>query len=161
MGVAVRTRQPADLDLLLPLLDRTHREEGYPVRTEAVSGWWLAPAEALGAWVAVHDEHAVGHVALMPAQGPSLATWTAGTGRAAEQLAVVSRLFTDRSVRGAGSALLATAVDEARALERTAVLEVDVAAQAYGFYLRRGWRELGRVRQTWGHRDVESAALSS
>jgi GNAT superfamily N-acetyltransferase len=161
VGVAVRARVAADVAALLPLLARTHRDEGYPVRDEAVSDWWLAPDDALGAWVAVTGDRVLGHVALMPAKGPSLATWTAGTGCAAEALAVVSRLFTDRTVPGTGTALLARAAQEAAALHRTAVLEVDVEAPAYGFYLRQGWREVGRVAQTWGHRDVESAALVS
>jgi GNAT superfamily N-acetyltransferase len=159
VGVAVRERVAADVDVLLPLLARTHREEGYPVRDEAVSSWWLAPEEALGAWVAADADRLVGHVALLPPRGPSLDTWTAGTGEPADELAVVSRLFTDRTVRGSGTALLERAVAEAAASGRTAVLEVDVEAPAYAFYLRRGWRELGRVRQTWGSRDVESAAL--
>jgi hypothetical protein len=57
-----------------------------------------------------------------------------------KELAVVSRLFTDRTLAGAGSALLAHAVAQAGALDRTAVLEVDVLSPALGFYLRRGWR---------------------
>jgi hypothetical protein len=72
---------------------------------------------------------------------------------------VVSRLLTDRTVPGAGTALLAHAVVQAGALGRTAVLEVDVLSPALGFYLRRGWRRVGSAVQQWGHRTVGVAAL--
>lgn len=155
--VAVRPRREGDLPTLLALLGRTHRDEGYPVRAEAVADWWLADPAAYGGWVATAGERVLGHVALQPAHGPSLPLWQDGAGRDADGLAVVSRLFTDRTVRGAGTALLAHAVEQAS--ERTPVLEVDVQSPARGLYLRRGWVEVGTVVQQWGHRTVESAAL--
>lgn len=159
MGVAVRPRRTPDLEVLLPVLQRTHEQEGYPVRPEAVSDWWLAPADGLGAWVAEVDGRVVGHVGLLPARGPSLPVWTSGSGREPDGLAVVARLFTDRTARGAGTALLERSVQEARARGRAAVLEVDVLSPAHAFYLRRGWTALGTVVQQWGPRTVTSAAL--
>ena len=39
------------------------------------------------------------------------------------------------------------------------MLDVDVLSPAYGFYLRRGWRDTGRAVQQWGHRTVDVAAM--
>ena len=143
--------------MLLALLQRTHEQEGYPVRAAAVSADWLADPAELGGWVATADRRVLGHVALHPPHGPAVPQWQAAAGT--DALAVVSRLFTDRSEKGTGSALLAYAVAEARARNRTAVLEVDVLSPALGFYLRRGWREAGRCVQQWGHRTVDVATL--
>jgi len=156
VGVALRGRTAADLPALLALLQRTHEQEGYPVRAAAVSADWLADPVELGGWVAA-DAQVRGHVALHPPKGPALALWQQGAGTNA--LAVVSRLFTDRAVRGTGTALLGHAVAQAVAQQRTAVLEVDVLSPALGFYLRRGWRDAGRCVQQWGHRTVDVAAL--
>jgi GNAT superfamily N-acetyltransferase len=167
VGLRVRPRTADDLDVLLALLQRTHEQEGYPVRAEAVSAAWLTSADEpgwpsrpeLGGWVAVAGERVLGHVALHPAGGPCLPLGTAGAGRCVDELAVVSRLFTDRTVRGAGTALLAHAVAVAGLAGRRAVLEVDALSPAYGLYLRQGWRDAGRTPQQWGHRRVDSAAL--
>ena len=51
---------------------------------------------------------------------------------------MVSRLFTDRSLPGAGAALLAEAVAQARAAGREPVLQVDPDSAALGWYRRRG-----------------------
>ena len=155
----LRQRAPGDLPVLLDVLQRTHEQEGYPVRAAAVAADWLADPAELGGWVAVDADRVVGHVALLPAKGPCLPAWSAGSGRDADGLAVVSRFFTDRSVRGAGTALLAHAAEQARAGGRVPVLEVDLLSPAHGFYLRRGWREAGRAVQQWGHRTVDVAAM--
>lgn len=159
MGVALRGRRPEDLPVLLAQLQRTHEDEGYPVRPEAVSDWWLASEHELGGWVAVHGDRVVGHVALHPAEGAGLPSWQAATGRPPHRLAVVSRLFTDRSVPGAGGALLAQAVAQARSSDREPVLQVDPDSAARDWYRRRGWREVGAARQTWGHRTVDAVLL--
>ena len=159
----VRDRRPGDLPALLTLLQRTHEQEGYPVRLAAVSPQWLAsPAELLGA-VATDGERVVGHVALHPAEDPeetgSLRQWQQATGREPEGLAVVTRLFTDRSVPGAGTALLAHAVQRAAELDRLAVLLVDPDSPARAFYGRRGWQEIGSAVQQWGHRSVDAVLM--
>lgn len=166
-AVVVRPRAEEDMAVLLPLLQHLHETSGYPVRATAVSARWLTVSEKpgrpdrpeLGGWVAVAEDRVLGHVGLHPAQGPALELWCAGAGRPAEELAVVSRLFTDGTVRGAGSALLDHAVAQAGLLGRTAVLEVDALTPAYALYVRRGWREAGRVVQPWGHRQVDTAAM--
>lgn len=142
--------------MLLALLERTHQRDGYPVRPGAVRTDWIASTAELGGWVA-DDGTVRGHVALHPASGAALPLWQHGAG--SDRLAVVSRLYTDRSVPGTGTALLAHAVTQAAALGRTAVLEVDVRSPALGFYRRRGWRDAGTCVTQWGSRTVEVAAL--
>lgn len=155
----LRPRRPDDLPGLLALLQRAHERDGYPVRQEAVSGGWLASDDELWSAVAEQDGRVVGHVALHPPDPAGLPLWRTATGRDAEGLAMVSRLFTDGSVPGAGTALLAHAREQARADGRVPVLQVDPEGAALGFYLRRGWRRLGTVRQQWGHRTVDAVLM--
>ena len=159
----VREREPRDLPALLVLLRRTHEQDGYPVRAAAVSAAWLAPPGELWAAVAVDGDRVVGHVALHPAEGPdddaALSGWRLATGRDAAGLAVVSRLFTDRSAPGTGTLLLARAAQRAAALGRSPVLLVDPEGPALAFYRRRGWREVGTAVQQWGPRTVEAVLM--
>lgn len=158
--VGLRPRHPDDVDPLLVVLRRTHEQQGYPVREAAVSAWWLASGDELGSWVAEHDGRVVGHVALHPADDVvALPGWRRATGCEPQGLAVVSRLFTDGSVRGAGSALLQHAQQEAAARGRAPVLQVDPDAAARAFYLRHGWQEVGTARQQWGHRTVDAVLM--
>lgn len=152
----VRPRRPDDLPALVEILTRTHVESGYPVRATNVRPGWLAEDHELGAWVA-DDGRPVGHVALHPPRGPSCELWRTATGRDDSGLAVVSRLLSD--LRGAGSALLARAEQEATALGRVPVLEVELGSAARTFYLRRGWTQVGEVGQRWGEHDVRVAVL--
>lgn len=145
-GRSLRPRRPGDLPALVEILARTHAESAYPKRASNVRAGWIADPQELGAWVALDGDRVVGHVALHPAHGASVELWRQGTGRRDDEIAVVSRLFSD--ARGAGSALLAHAVREAA--PRSPALEVEVASPAYAFYLRRGWTEVGRVTQQWG-----------
>ena len=163
MRLTVRDRQPADLPALLTLLQRTHEQEGYPVRAAAVSAEWLASSAELVGAVATSGDRVLGHVALHPADRPAdagaLARWSGATGRGPDRLAVVSRLFTDRTVPGTGSALLEHAVERARDLGRVAVLLVDPDSGARAFYARRGWREVGSAVQQWGPRTVDAVCM--
>jgi GNAT superfamily N-acetyltransferase len=165
--LVVRPRQDADLPTLLALLQRTHEREGYPVRASAVRADWLAAPTELTNAVAQYGERVIGHVALHPTATPghdagedaASAQWQQATGLPAERLAVVSRLVTDRSVPGAGTALLMHALKAAADLGRAPVLLVDPDSGARGFYLRRGWREIGTARQQWGHRSVDAVLM--
>ncbi|KQS54667.1 hypothetical protein ASG36_19540 [Geodermatophilus sp. Leaf369] len=163
----VRPRAGADLPGLLAILQRSHELHAYPVRASVVRADWLAlPTELMGA-VAEHEGRVVGHVALHPADGPghdageqlAAQRWAAATGVPVSQLAVVSRLVTEGSVRGAGSALLAHAVRVAGDLGRVPVLLVEPEADARGFYRRRGWREIGTARQQWGEHTVDAVLM--
>ncbi len=156
--MTVRPRRPQDLPALLPVLQRRHEQQGYPVRPEAVSPWWLADPTELGSWVAVDAERVVGHVALHPAGGAPLTLWEQATGRGASGLAVVTRLFTDGSAPGSGRRLLERACAEAGSRDLVPVLQVDPDSGARAFYRRLGWREVGTARQQWGHRTVDAVA---
>ncbi|MFL6078502.1 MAG: GNAT family N-acetyltransferase [Ornithinibacter sp.] len=77
-------------------------------------------------------------------------------------MAAVSVLFVDPAAtgRGVGSALLATAVDHACALERTPVLDVvSESSRAVALYERHGWRVVGRARPPWLPADREPLLL--
>ena len=140
---------------LVALLQRTHDEQRYPVRQEAVTAAWLAPPDELAAWVAVCSDGVLGHVALHPVHGESAVLWSQVPG----PLVVVSRLFTDGAARGTGVRLLDHAVRAAARLGRTPVLEVWRESSALGWYLRRGWRSLGVTPQVWGDQPVLVVAL--
>lgn len=158
--LVVRSRQAGDVPTLVGLLQRTHDEQRYPVRQEAVTAGWLAPADELAAWVAVDralpGATVLGHVALHPVHGESVALWSQVPGSPV----VVSRLFTDGSRRGTGLRLLGVAVEEAHRLGRTPVLEVWCESPALDWYLRRGWRSLGVTDQVWGDQPVRVTALA-
>jgi GNAT superfamily N-acetyltransferase len=161
VGAVVRERHPDDLPPLLDILRRVHEREGYPVRSSAVRAEWLAPpGELLGA-VATDGDRVVGHIGLHPAAGPAAALlqWQRATGSEPDGLTVVSRFFTDRSLRGTGTVLLAHAVERADALGRLAVLQVDPDSPARDFYRRRGWQEVGTAVQQWGHRTVDAVLM--
>lgn len=165
--LVVRERRPGDMPALLPLLLSAHLQDGYPVRASAVSAEWLATPDELAAAVALTPTltgtRVVGHVALHPADDPdhraALPLWQRATGRERTGLAVVSRLFTDRSVAGSGVALLTHAVVRAAGLGRLAVLLVDPDSPARAFYRRRGWEEVGTTVQQWGHRTVDAVLM--
>jgi GNAT superfamily N-acetyltransferase len=160
VGVALRPRRAEDLPALLAVLQRTHEQESYPVRPEAVSGGWLASGAELWSAVAVDGDRVVGHVALHPAGADDAGRqWAAATGAPVDRLAVVSRLFTDRTVRGSGAALLDAAVHAAQVDGRTPVLLVDPDGAARDWYRRRAWRAIGTSRQQWGPRTVDAVLL--
>ena len=87
-----------------------------------------------------------GHVALHPATvTPPSRCGSRPPAASPDGLAVVSRLFTDRAVPGTGVALLQHAVEQAQALGRAPVLQVDPDSPARAFYGRRGWTDSVRA----------------
>jgi GNAT superfamily N-acetyltransferase len=124
---------------------------------------FIARRTELAAWVALDGDDVVGHVALLDvAPGWEADGWGAGTGRPASALAAVGVLFVDPSAtgRGVGSTLLATAVERARALGRTPVLDVvSESTRALELYRRHGWQVVGRARPPWLPSDREPLVL--
>lgn len=166
--LVVRPRAADDLPPLLAALAHSHERHGYPRRREVVRADWLATADELVGLVAVASGRVVGHVALHPAAtGPdgdagevqAAAQWSRATGVPEERLAVVSRLVTDGSVRGAGRALMTAAVRAAAEAGRTPVLLVDPVADARSFYARLGWQEIGTALQHWGQHEVDAVLM--
>lgn len=165
--MAVRARRPADLPALVDLLGAQQAGSGYPVRWPLpfpVEEFLVRPGE-LGAWVAVAGDRVVGHVSVLhPREGWEAEGWLAGTGLGPERLAAVSVLFVDPTVagRGIGTRLLDTAVDRARALDRTPVLDVvQEHSIAADLYRRRGWRVIGEARPPWLPPDRRPVLLMS
>lgn len=164
-SVTLRERRADDLPRLEAVLAAQQPLTGYPVRwplpfpvTE-----FLARSGELGAWVAELEGRVVGHVSLVhPRAGWEADGWVAGTGRPASALAAVSVLFVDPAAgrRGVGSALLARAVERARALGRHPVLDVvQENAAAVLLYRARGWRVVGEARPPWLPEDREPVLL--
>ena len=154
--VTVRSRLPGDVPALAHLVAAQQPVTGYPVR------WPLPfPVEEfvvrepeVAAWVAVEDDGTVvGHVSLLDLT-PSWDTeaWVAATGLEPAAMVAVGVLVVDlsRTGRGVGSALLARAVEHARALGRLPVLDVvQETRRPVELYLRHGWQVVGEVRPPW------------
>ncbi|HEX2575096.1 MAG TPA: GNAT family N-acetyltransferase [Aquihabitans sp.] len=145
----LRPRTDADLDACGALGERTHVDDGYPVRRPPSMAAFLEAPGALGAWVAEVDGRVAGHVVLAETTFPEVVALAAeATGRPSGSLAVVARLLVDPAARrlGVGRALLRTARDDALARARQPVLEVALELTAgRHLYEAEGWRDVGRV----------------
>ena len=64
----IRPRAVEDLASCVELARVVHELDGYPVYLPTDLGSFLAPPDALGAWVAVREGVIIGHVALHAAQ---------------------------------------------------------------------------------------------
>ena len=152
----VRERRADDLPALVAALRAVHERDGYPVRWQADPAGWLTPDGLRAAWVAEQPgtDRPLGHAALaaVDARGPATAGWAQATGRPAERLSCLTRLFVCLGSRGTGVgvALLDAAVAHARGEGRTAVLEVSPAdGPALALYRRHGWRDAGPGPPSW------------
>jgi ribosomal protein S18 acetylase RimI-like enzyme len=151
----LRARVAADLPVLVGILEAQQPDTGYPVRWPLpfpVEDFVVRPTE-LAAWVALDGDAVVGHVAVLEVgTGWETEGWCEGTGLPASALAAVAVLFVDpdASGRGVGSTLLAAAVEHARALGRTPVLDVvSESTRAVALYERHGWQVVGQARPPW------------
>ncbi|MGL4176230.1 MAG: GNAT family N-acetyltransferase [Dermatophilaceae bacterium] len=155
-AATIRDRTASDLPELVRLLGDQQAGSGYPMRWPLpfpVEDFLVRPGE-LGAWVAADDAGAVvGHVSVLdPRPGWDTDAWVAATGMRVDHLAAVSVLVVDRASagRGIGRALLGRAVDHARDLGRTPVLDVaGDATRAVELYRRHGWQVVGEVVPPW------------
>ncbi|MGL5851923.1 MAG: GNAT family N-acetyltransferase [Phycicoccus sp.] len=158
--VTIRDRTASDVPGLVHLLGDQQAGSGYPIRWPLpfpVEDFLVRPGE-LGAWVAVHGAGpVVGHVSVLdPQPGWDTDAWVAATGTSGDHLAAVGVLVVDPALagRGVGRALLTRAVDRARDLGRTPVLDVaQESARAVDLYRRDGWRVVGEVVPPWLPRD--------
>lgn len=137
----LRSRHDGDLPNLATVLTRVHRAHGYPVNLPADPAEWLSPEGQVGAWVAVQDQQAVGHVCLASsADDGDPSFW-------------VERLFVDpgTSGHGLGRRLLAVAVEAAAQRNIPVRLEVaDNCTAAIGLYQRLDWTLEGTEPISWG-----------
>ncbi len=154
--VRVRPRTPEDLDACVAIVTEVHELDGYPsFLGDGGFASFVAPDDALGAWVALDGDDVVGNVARRPRSAPpSVDVAAAALGVGPERLGFVARLMVAPRARRRGVArlLLDTVVEAARALDRVPVLDVvtrDTAAvELYG---ASGWQRLGDVRLTMRH----------
>jgi GNAT superfamily N-acetyltransferase len=153
--VHLRDRAASDLPALVALLQRVYHGDGYPTVWPTDPGSWLAARNEYGAWVVQVDAALAGHVSLgRPPTEPCSALWMAATDRPIEQLAEVTRLFSEPSVRraGLGRMLLDRAVQAAHQQGAWPVLNVrrDGRPRAAHLYQTAGWHPVGTVPRRLG-----------
>ncbi|WP_426573463.1 GNAT family N-acetyltransferase [Aquihabitans sp. McL0605] len=159
--IHVRPRTPDDLPVLGEVLAAQAVESAYPIR------WpWSGPIEEFivrrgeeQAWTAVladEPDRPVGHVSVVgvvdDVDDGIASGWMAATGAPCEQLACISVLFVDRTLRGEGigAALLDTATAWIQGEGRIPVLDVvSFHEDVIDLYRRRGWSEVGVAEPPW------------
>jgi GNAT superfamily N-acetyltransferase len=132
------------------VLRRVHEVNAYPARWPQDAAGWITPAGLQAAWVAVHDDSTVGHVAVV--KGMNANCLLHATGRDAGELGGIVRLFVDPPARRAGCAreLLEAATSYAVAQGLQPVLDVvDDGLAAIALYEGAGWRLVGAELATW------------
>jgi GNAT superfamily N-acetyltransferase len=144
----VRARTPEDLDACLQLVAEVHELDGYPSFIgEGGFVAFVAPDDALGAWVALDDEGLVGNVMLRPRSAPpSVEIAARALGVAPDGLGFVARLMVAPRARRRGVAqqLLDVAVEAACTRDLVPVLDVVTSdAAAIALYAATGWQLLG------------------
>ncbi len=144
----IRPRTSDDLDDCAAIAADVHDVDGYPsFLGDDTLLTFITPPDALGAWVAIDDDHVVGHVVLRPRSAPGSVTLAARElGVSSKQLGFVARLLVAPTARRRGVArlLVEHVVHEAHHRNLHAVLDVvtrDHAAIA--LYDASGWRKLG------------------
>ncbi len=153
--IEIRRRLDEDLPGLVEVLAAQQPTSSYPMR-------WPLPfpieqfvvrQDELAAWTALVDGRPVGHVAVLEASdelfGPH---WERGHGLPADRLGVMSTLFVDPTVRGAGLGrrLHDRSVGWLREHGRGPCLDVvPLHAGALRLYESVGWVEVCRLRPPW------------
>lgn len=153
--VALRPREDADVAAVVAFVEEQAPASGYPVRWPLpfpTVEFVVRPPE-VAAWVATTGAEVVGHVSLLDLlPGWDTDAWVGATGRPASSMAAVGVLVVDarHAGNGIGRALLARAVEHARSLGRTPVLDVvQETPRAVDLYRRSGWQVVGEARPPW------------
>jgi GNAT superfamily N-acetyltransferase len=144
-GVRIRRRKDNQVAAAARLLGIISSESGTGLYRTPSRRAWLTGEDLLEAWVAEQGLTIQGHVALSRIDGDATAAlrWREVTGLAPGELAAVSRFFVRHTVRGRGigSALLATALQEARARGLVAVADmVSTSRRGVPLFDRADWR---------------------
>jgi GNAT superfamily N-acetyltransferase len=158
--VCIRTRLPADVPALAAALLSQQSETHYPFRDPLPIPVedFLHAHDAVAAWTADRDGHAVGHVCRTgPARGfPAAALLNEVCARAhgcdVSELAWVNTLFVAAEARGLGIGrrLLQVVVDDIADDDLRACLEVlPTHPHAMSLYLATGWRSVHQFRPEW------------
>ncbi|KAH6659098.1 acyl-CoA N-acyltransferase [Truncatella angustata] len=103
----IRLRTEDDFAALVAALEDVYSTDGYPVQGTADAAAFFNPDGLVEAWVAVHDEVVVGHVAIIAAaKGYQPAVRALldlpGSGADVKQCVVVARFFVRKYARGLG-----------------------------------------------------------
>ncbi|HEY8081050.1 MAG TPA: GNAT family N-acetyltransferase [Acidimicrobiales bacterium] len=149
----IRPRREGDMAACASIARELRDVDGYPAfLPDDDFGAFLAPENALGAWVALLAGDVVGHVAIRSSSAPSATELiTDKLGLDASRVAFVSRLMVVPRARRQGIArsLLETAAQDIRGRGLVAVLDVLVRdAAAIALYEAAGWTRLGETRFT-------------
>jgi GNAT superfamily N-acetyltransferase len=132
------------------LLRTVHETSGYPSRWPEDPARWLTPARLVAAWVAEADGLITGHIILV--RGFRADCLLRATGRDADDLGGISRLFVGPAARRQGTArgLLDAATAQAAKRGLQPVLDVvDDGYAAIALYERAGWKQVGTEPATW------------
>jgi len=139
----LRSKNVLDLEQCVQLLRDVHAHDGYPSRWPTDPRRFVTPPYEDSAWVAVHDDEIVGHIALHRHDSdPALAPASRATGLDVNDLAVIARLLVApaRRRQGVGAALLAQATTAAYQRGWRPVLDVaQHYAGAIALYEACGW----------------------
>jgi GNAT superfamily N-acetyltransferase len=149
-SMAIRTRKPGDMAGCVTLLRAVHEVSGYPSRWPEDPARWLTPARLMAAWVADAGGLTNGHVALV--RGVRAQCLLRVTGRSADQLGGITRLFVGPAARRQGTARGLLEVATAHAREHGLQPVLDVVADghaAIALYERAGWKLAGTESATW------------
>lgn len=148
----VRERQAGDLVNLVPLFERVHTLDNYPVfLPDGDISRFLSNPAPIAAWVAFRTGQLVGHVALHDTTSRPAMQLAEDHVTNGGQPAYVARLVVDPGSRGhgIGRQLLNHARRAATERERSPYLDVvDLpgAAPAIALYRHAEWEEIGRVK---------------
>jgi GNAT superfamily N-acetyltransferase len=147
--VLVRPRSDGDLDRCADLARVVQQRDGYPPHVPSELRRFIAPPDAIAAWVAESTAEIVGHASLHRTSSDEvMALASQVTGRPAEELGVVARLFVSPAARrsGVGLSLLSTATADAVARGLWPILDVGAHfAPAINLYEKCGWVRAGEV----------------
>jgi GNAT superfamily N-acetyltransferase len=148
--VIVRPRADADLPGCVEALATVHEADKYPKVWPADPAGWLAPGKLDLAWIAVDEGSVLGHIG--GGSGVDDPALLAHTGRPADELVQVARLFVVPAARGRriAQSLLGALTDHAAATGRRPVLDVlEESTPAIRLYEGLGWQLVGRRRADW------------
>ena len=153
--ILIRPRRDEDLPVLESVLAAQQPASRYPLRWPLpfpVREFIVRPDE-LVALVALDAGRVVGHVSVTAVLPGDLGeAWATGAGHPISEMACLSVLFVDHTVRGRriGGALMDAA--EGWIFDRALVAVLDVVTaneRPLAVYRHRGWREVGRARPDW------------
>lgn len=149
-AVEIRKRRDDDIDQLVRLAARVHEVDNYPMYLPGGDfASFLTHPKPSAAWVAVHGERIVGHVALNDETSRPVMQLVGNLAHT-RPATYLARLLVDPDDRraGVGRRLLEhahrAAVDSGRSVFLD-VVDTPTAGPAIALYRRAGWSEIGRV----------------